>query len=58
MTMQVSHRQQSGLGRREVMLYSAQWPLLGALISGTDDAKTIVNSVLGEASVTDAHQQL
>lgn len=30
------------------MLYSAQWLGLGALLSGTDDAKTIVNSVLGE----------
>ena len=58
MTMQVSHRQQSGLGRREVLLHSAQWPLLGALISGTDDAKTILNSVLGKAFVTGAHQPL
>jgi hypothetical protein len=49
--MQASPRQRPGLARREVILFSANWPMLGALISGTDDVKTIVNSVLGEASV-------
>jgi len=45
--MQGGPRQHTGLGRREFALYSTQLLPLAALLSGTDDAKTIVNSVLG-----------
>ena len=39
-----------GVARRELVLCSAQWLWCGALLTGTDDAKTIVNSVLGKLS--------
>ncbi len=48
--MQTGARQHPGLGRRAIVLHSVQWLPLGALTAGTDDVKTIVNSILGRSS--------
>lgn len=37
------------LSRRDIIMQSVNWAILGDLI-GTDDARTVVNSILGEKS--------
>lgn len=46
--MQAALRPRPGLGRRAFALHSIQWLPFAALLAGTDDATTIVNSVLGK----------
>ena len=49
--MQTASRRSVSISRKELVLCSAQWLWCGALLTGTDDAKTIVNSVLGEIPI-------
>ena len=48
--MQAALRQRPGLNRRAFALHSIQWLPFAALLAGTDDPTTIVNSVLGRIS--------